>query len=111
MDLLASFALCTLSALGYTLVRSHARRLGSRSESFVLGLVFGLGAIVSMSAPLQLQPDVAVPIGTIDPSGQVQIDLSVPPGAPPGIVVLLQCASLRTGGELWLSNGTAVVSS
>lgn len=95
MDLLASFALCALSAIGYTLIRSHARRLGPRLEAALLGLVFGLGALLSMSAPLELKP------GIIFDGRGAMIILSAGFGGPLAAVVcglLVSLYRLHIGG-------------
>ena len=60
--------------------------------------------------PLLVTPVIAAPLGTIPPTGQLFASLRIPPGAPPGLGVLLQVASLRSGGEFFLSNSTVLVS-
>lgn len=59
---------------------------------------------------LLLSPVIAAPMGAIPGTGQLFAELRIPAGAPPGVGVLLQVASVRTTGEFFLSNSTLLVS-
>ncbi|MEM7203117.1 MAG: hypothetical protein AAF628_22845 [Planctomycetota bacterium] len=60
--------------------------------------------------PLRLVPLVALPIGAFPASGALAPSLPLPaPGVAPGALILLQTATLRGPGQLFLSNATMFV--
>jgi hypothetical protein len=86
--------------------------VGDVGETVVL--LAGLAATVTplpafQVNPLLVVPVLAVPLGVIQPDGNLVIDLNVPPSLPPGLVVHLQAASVRNGSSLFLSNATVMV--
>ena len=59
--------------------------------------------------PLLVDPVVVLPLGPMSPSGDIIFDATVPAILPPGLVLHTQAASLRAGGQQFLSNSASIV--
>ncbi len=58
--------------------------------------------------PLLVDPLFTTPIVVVPAPGEFGLPVSIPFGTPPGIVLVVQVASLRTNGDFFLSNSTGI---
>ncbi len=62
-----------------------------------------------LAQPLLLVPSAAFPLDVMPQSSELFLPLVLPPGLPPGLLLLMQAVSLRRDGRLFLSNSTVAV--